>query len=155
VKVSQSGPAAVERMGCLATPICKAGAHGLKRLTWERLAVTERADRTQSINELNNQDDRAYLPLDVTLLVADACSFHFHFCSFPTDCACLPSSRHLKGLCLQATRASGPHRGSLGTEQTSPLTIWLDGEACMYSHGWSHEMTGNASPCPPKSPTPR
>jgi len=40
---------------------------------------------TQSINQLEKQDDRAYLPSNVTLLVADACSFqfHFHFCSFP------------------------------------------------------------------------
>ena len=41
---------AVERMGCVARRICKAGAHGLKRDGQTCIAVTERTSRTQSIN---------------------------------------------------------------------------------------------------------
>lgn len=107
---------AVERMGCVARRICKAGAHGLKRDGQTCIAVTERVDRTQSINWIEQARRHGplvtNLPLDVTLSRAHACrqaSLPFPLRSL------LPSSRHpsITSARAQANTCLSPHRGCL------------------------------------------
>ena len=106
----------VERMGCVARRICKAGAHGLKRDGQTCIAVTERVDRTQSINWIEQARRHGplvtNLPLDVTLSRAHACrqaSLPFPLRSL------LPSSRHpsITSARAQANTCLSPHRGCL------------------------------------------